>query len=350
MYCHISKFRPESDLSKWLEGFDKNFVIDFTDSFKKKILFRAPNEFFSQASLPILYSSQNKSAITIVGLDYSIASDTFCALLDAALEIVPFEQKIINSENKVFWTKCDEFQQFFVCDEKFVTIAYGTMSLYELSEKRTLVHMWEATNLRGWKKCFVTIRYFLTIVFVKYLKYITSLLDKWSIIWDEFDECVSSCEVCCDALTFLIQLSLLVPGWYIYRFFVFHTITLPFHVLAIFLEFFLFEKPFFSLLPYSALHASCFLSNSIFFPRILDNFLWRELVVKTFCKYKFEAKFKLSAFDIEPKNKMWSYLFLFPRNLPYYFINIFVFLIYEFLFSLVLKFAFKNWVPHSEYE
>lgn len=355
MYGHVSKFRPELDLSKWFEGFAKNSVVDFRNSFEKKILFRAPDTF--QFKWTILYSPQNKSAIntTIVGLDH-IPLDTFCAFLENNQNIVPLEKNNLNI-NVTLWSLCDlEFHKFFVCDENFVTISCGKMSL-EALHTTTVGLIWEAKNLRGWKNFFVTLRYFLTIPFIKYLKLISPLVNFFDFIWSSFchdcqlqdlEDCLNFCCCFCGILHDIF----VIFGWYIYRFFVFHTITLPFHALAILIETFLFDKNMFSLLTYSTLHTFCFLFSSLFFPRSIDNFLKFELSSLTFKvkQLSFLENFKLVDFDIEPKNTMWSLPFLAPRNRTDFFYLLFVFIIYEFLFSLILKLAFKNWVPHSDQE
>jgi len=350
MYGHVSTFRPELDLSKWFEGFAKNSVVDFRNSFEKKILFRAPDTF--QSKWTILYSPQNRSAIntTIVGLDH-IPVDTFCAFLENNQNIVPLEKKNLNI-NVTLWSLCDrEFHKFFVCDENFVTISCGKMSLEALNTT-TVELIWETKNLRGWKKIFVTLRYFLTIPFIKYLKLISPLVNFFDFIWSSFvyDKCHEVNDCCC--LFGILHDIFSISGWYIYRFFVFHTITLPFHALAILIETFLFDNNMFSLFTYSIFHALCFLSNSLFFPRSIDNFLKFELSSLTFRvkKLPFVEKFRLVDFDIEPKNTMWSLPFLIPRNRTDFFHLLLVFIIYEFLFSLILQFAFKNWVLHSDQE
>jgi len=99
MYEHFRNFYPKLNLEKWFEGFITNPVIDFTDSFEEKILFRSPYPFLS---LPILFSQKSKLAITIKNFNFKILPDNVCAFLESTQKIVPFFFQICELPSKFF--------------------------------------------------------------------------------------------------------------------------------------------------------------------------------------------------------------------------------------------------------
>jgi len=205
-------------------------------------------------------------------------------------------------------------------------------------------------NLKGWKKFVLAVKYIVTKPFVKYIDCISPILNfvhaivlKVHIIMDahfgypEYDKCE----------WFIISLWFPLFLWYIYKGFIFHTITFPFHALAFSLEFFLLDKNYFSWIIHCSLHLFLFLSYSLFFPKFIDGFL------KNAFKCNYKNKFlnytnEPNSFNSEPKSEMWSFSYLIPRQriLDFYIwiLGVDIFL------SLILKLGFTNWIPHGEFE
>jgi len=103
IYNHFRRFHPKVDLEKWLEGFMANSVVDFTDSFEKKILFRSPYQFLF---FPILYSPKTKFAITVPNLDFLLPDTDVCAFLESTTQkIVPFLSKAVSSHQSFFFCR-----------------------------------------------------------------------------------------------------------------------------------------------------------------------------------------------------------------------------------------------------
>merc|ERR1712034_83466 len=65
--------------------------------------------------------------------------------------------------------------EFFIIDTHFAIVAYGKVSETEFHNYKD--YIFEAQNLNGSKKCFLKMRYYATIPFVKYLKCISSFLE-----------------------------------------------------------------------------------------------------------------------------------------------------------------------------
>jgi len=234
---------------------------------------------------------------------------------------------------------------FFVYDEKFLTIAHGKVSDYELQEMRYkfrdkyVKQIWEAKNLKGWKKIIVAVRYAVTIPYIKYLQYISPFLDLLHTVLLKVD--IFTDRGCYYIAPIAIYIWLF--SRYLYAGFIFHTVTLPFHALVLFYETFFLDKKYFSLLLHCALRLSLFLPYSLFFPKFIDGFLQNSLE-----NGKYVDKIKFNSFSIEPKNKMWPIAFLIPKTRMFEF-YIWV-VLSEFFLSFILKLGFTNWIPYGEYE
>jgi len=218
----------------------------------------------------------------------------------------------------------------------------GKVSMYECLTNENndtgwyAKYIWEAINLNGWKKFVAAVRYFVTLPFIKYLKCISPLLDFAHAKWMRFDRiCGRYSSTLCDHIFSLLW----VINLYIYMGFVFHTITLPFHALALPLELFVLEKNYFSLLIHCVFRLFLFLPYSLFFPKFIDGFLNNDFVSEA----EYINEIKLNTLNTEPKSKMWLFSFLIPRkrSLEFYIYVVFC----EIFLSLVLKFGFKNWTP-----
>jgi len=345
IYDHFRKSYLKLDLEKWLEGFIINPVVDFTDSFKKKILFRSP---YQSPSFPILYSQKTKHAVTVPNLDFILLPDNICAFLESTQKIVPFVSKAVSPDQHFLGVDDPTFGTLYVCDEQFLTIAHGKLSTYEFWENENnenagwyVKYIWEAKNLNSYKKFLIAVRYFVTLPFIKYLKCISPLLDSAHAVWMRLE---SICGGYTSTLCGPIFLWLWFIFLYIYIGFIFHTITLPFHALALPLELFVVEENYFSLFIHWVVRLSLFLPYSLFFPKFIDGLLINDLPTDG----NYTDKIKLNSHTSEPKSEMWSFSFLIPRKRPCEFYIWIVF--WEIFLSLILKFGFKNWIPCEKCE
>jgi len=355
MYDYFRSFHPQLNLEKWLEGFVTNPVVDFTESFEKKILFRSPYQFLF---LPILFSQKTKLAIIAPNLKSNFLPDSFCALLESSNKIILFSFKAVNSHESFLVADDPNFGTFCVCDEQFLTIiAHGKVSNYEFQGNEYIrgwyvKYIYQAKNLNGWKEFVVAVRYFVTLPFIKYLQYISPILDSVNTVWLKIDISMDNCmkNSTTKKFCFCGCIYIFICMWffllYIYKCFIFHTITLPFHAFVFSLELFLLKINYFSLLIHCAFRLSLFLPYSLFCPKFIDGFLNNAINCDGDGKYV--EKIKYNSFNTEPKSTMWAFSFLIPRKRIFK-SYIFV-MLHEILLSLVLKFGFKNWIPCGEYE
>jgi hypothetical protein len=127
-------------------------------------------------------------------------SDNFCAFLECKT-FVPFFAKPVSSDENYLVADDPIFGSFYVCDEQFLTITHGTFSNYEFREIQITStdrgwyadYIWEAKNLNGWKKYFVALKYLVTMPFIKYLQYISPILDSihnfYTFVNNYLDQC-----------------------------------------------------------------------------------------------------------------------------------------------------------------
>jgi len=344
IYDYLKTSYPHLNLSKWLECFNTNMVLDLKES---KILY------WVSPSKPILYSPENKSAIIAQNFDPNILPEVYCALLPSN-KIVPFQPQNLLSFDETFMVaeNLDE-NEFWIMDKYFVIIAYGKVSKTEFRNYKD--YIFEAQNLNGSKKCFFKMQYYATIPFVKYLKCISSFLkimfnfthktDMWLLSnWRKFEDYLT--ENYCQALVCLIGFPVLclfvvfvlVMYWATYSV-TYHTIMFPFHILTLpATTLCLFRLTFVS---FCGFPIALFWVYSFLFPNFIDDFLIAfTQVVHTNKVFILPST---SSFEIEPQDKMKFLPFLIPRkrNCLVYIRSLF----FEVLFSLIFMVVFiKNWV------
>jgi len=258
-------------------------------------------------------------------------------------------------------TTCD--QEFCVFDEKFETaIAYGKSGLYASEipynkkfycytykdEDHYIESILEAQNIKGCKKCFVFLRYIVTIPFIKYLQYASIIIQKYLVpiaedwpdkIFKFFARCSNSPddEISSCASVFFLFLSYAVTGLLLYfcQVIAFHIKTLPFHALTLPIELLYLEKQYISLFTHCAFRLAFFLPYSLFFPKHVDRFL----------VYPWKTIFKIPAFEIQPTLKMFALPFLIERERTWKFYAWIFF--YEIFCSLLFIIGFQKWIPQQ---
>jgi len=335
LYDHFRSFHPQLNLEKWLEGFITNPVVDFTDSFEKKILFRSP---YQVLFLPILFSQKTKITITVQNLDFILLQDHLCVFLESTQKIVPFFLKAVSSHQNFFVADDPEFRTFFVCDEQFLTIAHGTMSDHEFYENENsedgwyVKHISEAKNLKGWKNFAVALRYFVTMPYIKYLKCISPILDLLNAAWLRVFTCLESDD------PGILKAIFLGLSMYIFKSLSFYISALPLEALALSLQMFLLKKKYFLLRIHWGLSLSLLLPYSLLFPKFIDGFL-KNVIFRLDCKYVEEIK--LNSFNAKPKSKMWLFSFLISKKRSFWFYFWLVCCVTTNFFSLFLIFL-KN--------
>jgi len=341
IYDYLKTSYPQLNLSKWLECFNTNVVLDLKES---KILF------WVSLSKPILYSPKTKSAIIAQNFDLNILPEAYCALLPSN-KIVSFQIQTLFSSDETFMVaeNMDE-NKFFIIDKYFAIVAYGKVSEIEFHNYKD--HTFEARNLNGFKKLFLKMRYFATIPFVKYLKCISPFLEvllnfthkRYMWLDSNLKKFLTYLDKNCMALSCLIGFTVF---WFFLAFFVvsywamfsvtYHTIMFPFHILTLSAATVgLFKLNFVS---FCCFPLALFWGYSYFFPNFIDEFLI------SFTTMDISQVFKLpstSSFEIEPQSKMKFLPLLFPRTRDCWFYV--CSLIFEVLFSLIFMALIKNWV------
>jgi len=327
IYDYLKTSYPQLNLSKWLECFNTNMVLDLKES---KTLH------WVSLSKPILYSPKTKSAIIAQNFDPNILSEVHCALLPSK-NIVPFQsQTLLNFDQPFMVAENFEKNEFFIIDKYFGIVAYGKVSETEFRNYKD--YIFDAQNLKGSKKCFLKMQYFVTLPFMKYLKCISSCLEfSFNFINKIYTECENFLKKCfCGfPLCIFLQLPYFVIIWAMFSI-TYHLIMFPFHILALPATLFLFGLNFVS---FCGSPIALFWVYSFFSPNFIDDF------VISFTKIDIYEIFRLpstSSFEIEPQNKMKFLPFLIPRKRTCLF---YVWsLIFEVLFSLIFMIFIKNWV------
>jgi len=337
IYEYLKSLYPQLDLSKWLESFNTNVVLTLEES---KILY------WVSSSNPILYSPKNKSAIITQNFHPNILPEVHCALLPSK-KIVPFQSQTLLSFDEAFMVaeNSDE-DEFFIIDKSFGIVAYGNVSETEFYNYKD--YIFEAQNLKGSKKCFLKMKYFVLLPFVKYLKCISPFCKSWinftqkTDVWlesnvnnilDYFENSDRNCLTILVLYVFifwlLIELVIHLPM----NIALYHIIMFPFHILALPGTICLFNFVSFCGFP-----ISLFFGYSYFFPNFIDDFL-----TEIWFRYKEFFIFpSTSSFEIQPQNKMKFLSFLIPRKIDCFFYV--VTLIYGVFSTLIFKPFIENWV------
>jgi hypothetical protein len=340
LYNHFKKSYPELDLSKWLEYFDSNIVLDYLN--ESKILYRG----FSILK-PILYSTKTKIAKIVENFDLNTPAQCHCAFLPSGKVVHFLSQNLLGSSQTFMFAENFNEKEFFVTDESFAPIAYGKVSEMILFENHK-TYICVAQNLNCLQKCLLKLRYYSTIFFLKYLKRMSPCLECLSIFTHQVkysncqppyvkDGCCCPCNLAAMLLIFVI--SKIATQGFILPCIAYHIVMIPFHILSLLATFFLFK---FSFLSFCGFTVTFFFGYSYFFPKIIDDFLIHLYSNWGISNKKYLTNFSFTIFEIKPKNKMMFFPFLIPRKRNYLF-YVFV-LIFEILFSLMFKPFITNWV------
>jgi len=342
LYDYFKPLYPQQDLSKWLECFNTNVVLDLKESGKTL--------HWVSLSKPILYTPKTKSAIIAQNFDPNIPPEAYCALLPSN-KIVSFQhQTFLNFDETVMVAENYDENEFFIIDKYFTIVAYGKVSETEFQTYKD--YIFKAQNLNGSKKCFLKMRYYATIPFVKYLKCISSFLDSLLHFTDKTITCLDSnlkkfedylTENHCQNLACLIEFPMflffstfvLVMWWATFSG-TYHTIMFPFHILTLpAATLCLFELTFVS---FCGFPIALFWVYSVLFPNFIDDFLIAFTQLDTNNVFILPST---SSFEIEPQDKMKFLPFLMPRkrNCLLYIRSLF----FEVLFSVIFMVVFiKN--------
>lgn len=336
---------PQLDLGKWLECFYTNEVLDLQGS---KILY------WVSPFKPILYSPKNKISIIAENFDLDILpKHHFCAVLPSN-KIVPFQSQTLLDSGQTFMVaeNFDE-KEFFITDENFVIVAYGKVPETEFHIYKD--YIFEAQNLNGLKKCFLKVRYFATIPFLKYLKCISPFLALWHNFFfrannwmiSNANKCENYLSNTCFCLCFSWVFMIFISISYMSPLFIivwamsattYHTVMLPFHILALPATLCLFKLNFLS---FCGFRIALFFRYSYFLPNFMDNLLF-EFSMSLWDNHEKSTLPLTTSFEIQPKNKMMFLPFLIPKKRTCFFYV--VVLIYEVLFSLMLKVFIETYV------
>jgi len=292
---------------------------------------------------PILPDSEINNALpkSFLQLNPDFGSyDSYTIKSLASGEKIKFKENVGQSRNEN--RNCPHV--FAVLDDKSNTvIAYGKMP-YLLTHKihdeercdncRAITSdqietFLKVKNLKPLQTCFVSLRYILTIPFINYLTYTSTIYYKCvGILFQKFieDGCCSKeynktyypdtsnpncssqflCFFCC-IIPFLIYFKRMID---------FHIKTLPFHALALSIEVLYLEEQYVSLFTHCAIRLAIFFPYSSLFPSILDKMIF---LVPSFTDADRRYKEGLSTpivanFEIEPKNTMFAFPFLIERK------------------------------------
>jgi hypothetical protein len=223
---------------------------------------------------------------------------------------------------------------------------------------------WKAQNLKGCKKCFVSLRYFLTLPYIKYLIYTSKFYYKcldiaYQIIPDDWCAYTPLSLVvylldCCDprkgqtcsgeaVSSFFLGLFINPLFTYFKHMIIFHIKTLPFHALTLLIELLYLDEKYISVFTHCAFRLAMFFPYSSLFPSILNTIMFlvpssKNINVETTILPSLEDSFK-----IEPKNKMFAFPFLIKKksSCKFYFLILF----FEIFYSLLFINGFRKWIP-----
>jgi len=312
IYEYLKSLYPQLDLSKWLESFNTNVVLTLEES---KILY------WVSPSNPILYSPKNKSAIITQNFHPNILPEVHCALLPSK-KIVPFQSQTLLSFDQPFMVAENfEKNEFFIIDKYFGIVAYGRVSETEFHNYKD--YIFDTQNLKGSKKCFLKIQYFVTLPFMKYLKCISPCLEfSFNVINKNYTEC---------------DIPELIITWFMYSV-TYHTIMFPFHILSLPATLGLFKLNFLS---FCGFPMALFFGYSYFFPNFIDDFLIGFYLSPLYWDAESVDFPSTRSLEIKPQYKMKFLPFLIPRTRTYFF-YVWI-LICEVVFSLMFT-PFIEWV------
>jgi len=189
IYFHFQNFIPELYFQKFLPPsrfYDINNVLDIQEPttclqpLEIHSLYNFHGE-YSSLKQPILNFTNNKIP-KIFNSRIPIPRSSICGLVSQN-KIVPYKTYVTGatptSHQELLVLKEDEDEQFFVTFQKskgqFINIARGK----GVSEKEFYDYIdciWEAYNLKGWKKYYWKFKSFFTVIYLRYLFYVVKIM------------------------------------------------------------------------------------------------------------------------------------------------------------------------------
>ena len=223
----------------------------------------------------------------------------------------------------------------------------------------------KAQNLKGCKKCFICLRYILTIPFIKYLIYTSNFYYKClDIVYQKMPESWHTYTplrlfvhllFCGDPgedgeklgageLCLFVFFGLLINPLctYLKHMIIFHIKTLPFHALTLPIELLYLDEKYISVFTHCAFRLAIFFPYSSLFPSILNTIMFLVPSFQNIDAEEFLPSL-VDSFEIEPKNKMFAFPFLIERKRSCKFC--FLILFFEIFYSLLFIIGFRKWIP-----
>jgi len=344
IYLYFRNLYPELNFENFLPHsrfYTTNIVLDakepiYLQEFENQfILYQFQNE-YSFLQPPILYSEKNTIPIIFEPSSklkplFLIPSGSICLLLSSN-KIIPYETYVLpNFGPELLILRNDQNGQFFVTFQtingQFMNIAGGKVSKIEFHDYVECV--WEAYNLQSWEKIYLKLKYILTIPCLMYVKYLLAIEKIRVCVFSHVSEILCSCErwsqnfdennywvkkiICLGWLwrnldsvivltvayiaSFVSLLTFLAASFFVG----YHTIMLPFFVLAFPLKFFIFGFNFCSFLIIEKVLATLYIC---FFPQIRTCLIFNECTLEDI----------LNSFEIKPKKIMSTVPFLIQKR------------------------------------
>jgi len=261
-------------------------------------LYRFDNNEYPLFTKPIWFSKKNKlpKIVDYFFTNFQLDSTRVFAVFSGD-EIRCLTKNRLPACSRFWASKNVETQEFFVAlkkdDNTFVTLANGKIFTHNMDFSEHLQVIWDAYNLKGLKKYFLKMIYFLQVFcLLPYSKYYFSLLrgflhmcEKFPWTWDVVFDCIN--------ILGYVSISVLF-------FLFFHFALLPFHIMA---------TPFYistqncGLIMY--LPEVLFLIHALFFPQLVEICVHPRIIKHG----NFDALLSMTQnFEIQPKeqNNMWA--------------------------------------------
>jgi len=252
IFLHFQNLVPELNFQKFLPPsrfYTTNNVLDiqepttYLQPLEINVLYRFNGEYLSLQP-NILYSSKNKIP-TFWKSNLPSGSDYICAQLSEN-KIIPYETfHIHTSGQKLAILRDNDGHQFFVTFEKTKGQFNNIAKCSEVSEIEFCAFVesiWEAFNLKGWKGCYWTLKYFLNIPYENYVFYVvkiilslTSCLNHILGIFEYIYSATKNHNFCVWNFVFVLcaPFVVILVGVYLAIFFVwYYAIQLPFLILS----------------------------------------------------------------------------------------------------------------------
>jgi len=326
IYLHFQKLDPELNFEKFLPP-SRFYTIISVLNLKKPTTYLQPLEIntlyqfhYDYVSLnsSILYSLKHKIPyIFNPHCDYPIpiSSDSICAIISES-KIIFYNKTYLAFGQELLTLRDEQNGQFFVTlpidNGKFINLASGEKIL-EIEFSEYVECIWEAYNLKGWKKVFLKFKYFFTIPFLFYVKYLVYVVKIYSfcesrllrlgeVFQYNLEQCINfenrspelqNCLRCLTVPFVIVYLAIIIGGLYAINFVIYVSTLFPFWALSYPLKFYFFGFNLFSfwlVTPGLATLYACF------FPQIIPT--------QPGLEPKYFLENILKSFQIKPKNTM----------------------------------------------